>query len=106
MSDVNGEPLPIDIHKLKGVFFVRDFTGDGDYLEEKYLQADPNRLGLRVRIRFDDNESLEGVTDNTLELLTSPGFFFWPGDPKSNNRLIFVVKSALIGFAVLGVRHR
>ena len=106
MSDVNGEPLPVDLQKLKGVFFVHDFTGDGDYLEEKSLNVDPNRLGLRVRIRFDDNESLEGVTENTLELLTSPGFFFWPGDAKSNNRLIFVVKTALLGFVVLGVRHR
>ncbi len=106
MSDVNGEPLPVDLQKLKGVFFVHDFTGDGDYLEEKSLNVDPSRLGLRVRIRFDDNESLEGVTENTLELLTSPGFFFWPSDAKSNNRLIFVVKTALLGFVVLGVRHR
>ncbi len=106
MSDVNGEPLPVDLQKLKGVFFVHDFTGDGDYLEEKSLNTDPSRLGLRVRIRFDDNESLEGVTENTLELLTSPGFFFWPSDAKSNNRLIFVVKTALLGFVVLGVRHR
>ena len=37
MSDVNGEPLPVDLHKLKGLFFVRDFTGDRDYLEEKTL---------------------------------------------------------------------
>ena len=106
MSDANREPLPVDIHKLKGVFFVHDFVGDGDYLEEKSLHVDPNRVGLRVRIRFDDNESLEGVTDNTLELLTNTGFFFWPADGDSNNRLIFVVKSALIGFAVLDVRHR
>ena len=106
MSAANGEPLPVDIHRLKGVFFVHDFTGDGDYLEEKSLQTDPSRLGLRVRIRFEDNESLEGVTENTLELLRSPGFFFWPGDAKSNNRLICVIKTALIGFAVLGVRHR
>ena len=32
--------------------------------------------------------------------------FFWPGDAKSNNRLICVIKTALIGFAVLGGRHR
>lgn len=106
MSDGGGEPLPVDLHKLKGVFFVRNFEGDRDYLEEKTLQHDPMRKGVRARIRFDDNETLEGVTENSLELLTSPGFFFWPGDPKSNNRLIFVVKSALIGFTVLGVRHK
>ena len=106
MSDNNGEPLPVDLHKLKGVFFVRDFSGDREYLEEKTLQVDPNRPGVRARIRFDDNETLEGVTENSLELLVSPGFFFWPGDPRSNNRLIYVVKNALIGFRILGVRHR
>ena len=106
MSDVDGEPLPVDLHKLKGLFFVRDFTGDRDYLEEKTLNTDPDRPGLRARVRFDDNESLEGVTENSLELLVSLGFFFWPGDPRSNNRLIYVVKTALIGFTILGVRHK
>jgi hypothetical protein len=47
---------------------------------------------------------LEGVTENSLELLTDPGFFFWPGDVHSNNRLIYVLKSALIGFSILGVK--
>ena len=106
MSDMNGEPLPVDLHKLKGLFFVRDFTGDRDYLEEKTLNTDPGRRGLRARIRFEDNESLEGVTENSLDLLVNPGFFFWPGDQNSNNRLIYVVKTALIGFTVLGVRHK
>lgn len=106
MSDANGEPLPVDLHKLKGLFFVRDFTGDRDYIEEKSLNTAPSRRGLSTRIRFEDNESLEGITENTLELLVNPGFFFWPADPKSNNRLIYVVKSALIGFAVLGVGHK
>ena len=106
MSDTHGEPIPVDIHKLKGVFFVRDFTGNRDYLEEKSILHDPELPGLRVRLRFEDNESLEGVAENSLELLTSPGFFFWPADTKSNNRLIYVVKVALIGFRVLTVRHR
>lgn len=106
MSDMNGEPLPVDLHKLKGVFFVRDFVGDRDYLEEKALHSDPDRPGLRARIRFEDNETLEGVAENSLELLVAPGFFFWPADPKSNNRLIYIVKSALIGFRVLSVRHK
>jgi len=106
MSDANGEPLPVDLHKLKGLFFVRDFTGDSDYIEEKTLHANPDRRGLRARIRFEDNESLEGVTENSLEILVNPGFFFWPGDPKSNNRLIYVVKTALIGFTVLDVSDK
>ena len=106
MTDLNGEPLPIDIHKLKAVFFVRDFVGDRDFMEEKSLHHEPDRPGLRVRLRFEDNESLEGVAENSLELLTNVGFFFWPSDAKSNNQPIYVVKSALIGFTVLGVRNR
>lgn len=105
MSDLNGEPLPVELEKLKGVFFVRDFAGNRDYLEEKTMQAPPDRRGLTVRVRFEDNESLEGIAENSLELLVASGFFFWPADPKSNNKLIYVVKSALLGFSVLGV-HR
>ncbi len=106
MTDASGEPVQIDIHKLKGLFFVRDFTGNRDYLEEKTLVDDPPRPGIRVRLRFEDNEMLEGVTENSLELLVNPGFFFWPGDTQSNNRLIYVLKPALIGFSILGVKHK
>jgi hypothetical protein len=106
MTDSRGEPIPTDIHKLKAVFFVRDFAGNRDYLEQKTLVGEPARPGLRVRIRFEDNEMFEGITENTLELLVNPGFFFWPGDARSNNRLIYVVKSALLGFSILGVRHK
>lgn len=106
MSDASGEALPVDIHKLKAVFFVRDFVGNRDYMEEKSLLDDPDRPGLRARLRFEDNETLEGVTENSLELLVSPGFFFWPSDAKSNNRLIYVLKSALLGFSILSVRHK
>ena len=106
MIDASGEALSVELERMKGIFFVRDFLGDKDYLEEKTLSVDPNRPGLRARIRFDDNETLEGVTENSLELIQNTGFFFWPCDPKSNNRLIYVVKSALIGFRILSVRHK
>ncbi len=75
MSDVNGEPLPVDLHKLKGLFFVRDFTGDRDYLEEKTLNTDPGRRGLRARIRFEDNESLEGGHREFVGAFGQPGLF-------------------------------
>jgi hypothetical protein len=106
MSDRNGAAVPVDVHKLKAVFFVRDFVGNRDYMEDKTVMGEPARPGLVARVRFEDNESLEGITENTLELLSSPGFFFWPADPESNNRLIYVIKNALIGFRVLAVRHK
>lgn len=104
MKTPQGLDLPLDMEQLKGVFFVRDFEGDKNYLENKNLISDPERKGLRARIRFEDNETLEGVVENSLEPLTAKGFFFWPADPEANNEMIYVVKSALIGFRVLGVK--
>jgi hypothetical protein len=104
MRSPEGVDLPLDLEKLKGIFFVRDYEGDKNYLENKNLTSDPDRKGVRARIRFDDNETLEGVVENSIELLTAKGFFFWPADPEANNELIYVVKSALIGFSVLGVK--
>jgi Family of unknown function (DUF6982) len=104
MTTVDHHDLPVDLKQLKGVFFVRDFEGNKDHLESKILVSDPDRPGLRVRLRFEDNETMEGVVENHLDLIQSEGFFFWPADPEANNNLIFVVKSSLLGFRVLGVK--
>jgi hypothetical protein len=104
MTTLEGEELPVDLSQLKGVFFVRDFKGNENYLETKVLTTDPEQNGLRVRLRFEDNETMEGIVENQLELLESCGFFFWPADPEANNSLIFVVTSALLGFRVLSVK--
>ncbi len=104
MRSIEGGDLPLDLEQLKGIFFVRDYDGDRSYLETKSLTTDPERKGLRVRLRFEDNETLEGVVENSVDLLQAAGFFFWPADVKANNELIFVVKSALLGFRILGVK--
>jgi len=104
MTTVDSQELPVDLNQLKGVFFVRDFDGNKHHLENKILLADPERPGIRVRLRFEDNETMEGVIENHLDLLEASGFFFWPADPEANNDLIFVMKSSLLGFRVLGVK--
>lgn len=104
MTTIDNQELPVDLNQLKGVFFVRDFEGNKHHLENKILVADPERPGLRVRLRFEDNETMEGVVENHLDLLQAAGFFFWPADPEANNDLIFVMKAALLGFRVLGVK--
>lgn len=104
VTTAEGQDVAADVEKLKGVFFVREFEGDKRYFEKKLFDSEPERKGLRVRIRFEDNETMEGVAENSLELLQSPGFFFWPADSGSNNLLVYVVKSALVGFKVLGIK--
>jgi len=104
LTTFEGQEITVDIEKLKAVFFVRDFQGNKSYFENKLLREDPERIGLRARVRFDDNETMEGVVENSLELLQGPGFFFWPADHSANNLLVYVVKSALLGFKVLGLK--
>jgi hypothetical protein len=104
MTTVAGEAFTVDVEKLKAVFFVRTYEGDKGYFENKLLESDPERHGLRVRVRFDDDETMEGVAENSIDLLQGPGFFLWPADGGANNQLIYVVKSALLGFKVIGIK--
>ncbi|MFQ5791411.1 MAG: hypothetical protein ACE5JI_13145 [Acidobacteriota bacterium] len=104
LRTVEGQDLAVEVKDLKGIFFVQDFEGDPSYLESKVLESDPHRRGIRARIRFEDNETMEGVVENSLELLQTQGFFFWPADSRANTQMIYVMKAALLGFSVLGVK--
>lgn len=94
--------VPLD--NLKALFFVKTFEGRTDYQEIKFFDSHPPVEGLWVRIRFFDGEASEGVVHNSLHHLTSPGFFLKPPDPESNNEYVYVLKSSLTDFRVLGVR--
>ncbi|MFQ5694507.1 MAG: hypothetical protein ACE5HB_00805 [Terriglobia bacterium] len=98
--------VSMSLASLKALFFVRTFHGNSTYQEIKFFDAHPAIEGLWVRITFYDDERSEGVVRNSLDLLTNPGFFLKPPDPDSNNEIVYVLKSALIEFQVLGVRAR
>lgn len=98
------ETLSVPLASLKALFFVRTFEGHKEYKEVKFFDARPDIEGLWVRLRFFDQESTEGVVRNSLDLLLNPGFFLKPPDQESNNELIYVVKSSLLEFMVLGVK--
>jgi hypothetical protein len=100
----SSETLSIPLESLKALFFVKSFEGSSDYQEVKFFSASPMIKGLWVRVKFFDNESLEGVIRNSIEHLVRPGFFLKPPDPNSNNEILYVVKKSLIDFCVLGVR--
>lgn len=94
----------IDLESLKALFFVKSFEGRDQYQELKFFDAHPPVLGLWVRIKYFDGEASEGVVHNSLHYLMNPGFFLKPPDAHSNNKLIYVLKSSLVDFRVLGVR--
>jgi hypothetical protein len=65
----------------------------------------PTIRDLWVRLDFSDGEMIEGIVQNSVHCLIDDGFFVIPTDPGSNNKLLYVVKSALKDFRVLGMRN-
>jgi len=96
--------VTLSLDSLKALFFVKSFEGRTDYQEIKFFESHPPVEGLWVRIKYYDGEASEGVVHNSLHYLTTPGFFLKPPDPESNNEFIYVLKSSLTDFRVLGVR--
>jgi PilZ domain len=85
------ERIVITTAALKAVFFVRDFDGNPNYVEEKSF--DQPGYGRRIEVTFFDNEMLVGTTTNYRA--DAPGFFLNPADPRVNNLRVFVVATAI-----------
>lgn len=95
----------VSLTSLKALYFVKSFTGSTTYREIRFFEGHPAIEGLWVRMKFQDGEWAEGVIRNSRHFLTDPGFLVKPPDPQANNEMVYVVKSALADFQVLGVRH-
>lgn len=101
--DREGHLLTVPLQDVKGVFFVRDFDGDSNRPERKVFYSRPKRAGLWIRLRFKDNELLEGLIPNDLLDLPVDGFLVTPPDMYSNNLKIFIPRTALASLEVVGV---
>lgn len=99
-----GGKTVIDLRSAKALFFVKTLEGRNDYVEIKFFERNPQIEGLWIKIRFKDGEVTEGIVHNSLPFVSDTGFFLRPPDPHSNNRVVFVVKSFLNDFRVLGIR--
>ena len=80
-----GNVVSIDLRDIKGVYFVREF-GDSESPTRKTFTSRPRTEGLWVRIRFKDNEVMEGMMPNDLMQNTSDGYLINPPDLRSNTR--------------------
>jgi len=105
VTSLTEETINVPKSDIKALFFVRKFSGNKDYSEVKFFESQPRIDGLWVRIHFFDNETIEGIVANSINFLVDDGFYLKPPDPNSNNRLMYVVKSALKDFTVLGVQY-
>jgi hypothetical protein len=102
LLNTSGNVIAIDLRDIKSVHFVREF-GDSDSLLRKTFPSRPRTEGLWVRLKFKDNEVLEGMMPNDLSLTTAEGFLINPPDLRSNTQRIFVPRGALDSLTVLAV---
>jgi hypothetical protein len=87
------DALDIWVGDLKGVFFVRDFSGDPNYQERKEIFEGAKVVGKVLEVTFKDGEIVVGSSLSYDP--DRPGFFIFPIDPDWNNLGIFVVSQSV-----------
>ncbi|HUK57456.1 MAG TPA: hypothetical protein VLY20_12455 [Nitrospiria bacterium] len=82
----------VSLGELKGIFFVKDFTGKKEYQEDKgFSKPGKTFYGKKTVVHFKDGEILYGFTQNYAH--DRPGFFLYPYDSQSNNIKLFALRS-------------
>jgi len=86
---------PFDSEKVwlanqKGVFFVKDFSGNPSHIDIHFWQ-NAHDAGKPVVVTFRDGEKMYGNAE--LEEDDHRGFFIFPVDPVGNNKKAYVVNS-------------
>jgi|UPI00047E02D3 hypothetical protein len=103
-SSEDRSPVQVDLSSIKAMFFVNSFTGNSERNNLRYYIHGPEVGAIWVEVQFKDDEIMEGTVHNSIHHLIADGFFLHPSDPGSNNRLVYIPKSAIKDYRVLGVR--
>jgi hypothetical protein len=96
--------IDVPLGEIKSVFFVKSFRGDSNRKDLLFYTNGPEVGRIWVEVRFKDDEVLEGLIENSVKHLIGDGFFLRPTDFRSNNVIVYVSKSAIRSFRVLGIR--
>ena len=102
LLNTTGNVVAIDLRDIKAVYFVREFS-DSDVLTRKTFTTRPRTEGLWVRLKFKDNDVIEGILPNDLTQNPPEGFLMNPPDLRSNTQRVFVPRMALTSVTVLAV---
>ena len=101
----SGKVVLIDLAEIKTVDFVRDFSETASP-GRKTFTSRPRTEGLWVRLKFTDNDMLEGMMPNDLVQVAPEGYLITPPDTRGNTQRVFIPKSALQEMNVLAVIGR
>jgi hypothetical protein len=98
----DGEHRSLNLEDVKSIYFVREFTDEFEP-ERKTFLSRPKLDGLWVRLRFRDDDVMEGIVSNDLLDMLDTGVQLTPPDLHGNNLRMFIPRSALEEMKVLGV---
>jgi hypothetical protein len=98
----DGEHVSVAMASVKSVYFVREFP-DEFQPERKVFLSRPKLDGLWVRLRFRDEDVMEGIVANDLLDLLDNAVQLTPPDLHGNTLRLFIPRSALAEMKVLGV---
>src|SRR5215470_2182280 len=99
----SSSPSVLKVETLKALFFVKSFEGNPDYREMQYFPDAPVYEGIWVRVRFYDQEVIEGIMENNIRPFLEPGLLLTLPDRESNNEAAYVIKRSLNELQILGV---
>jgi hypothetical protein len=102
MLTLDGEHQSVALAGTKAVYFVREFQEPFEP-ERKTFLSRPKLDGLWVRLRFRDQDEVEGIVANNLLEFVDGGVQLTPPDLHGNVLRMFVPRSALLEMKVLGV---
>jgi hypothetical protein len=88
---------------VKAIFFVKSFEGKQHDDLRFYDDREPMDC-LWVRVTFQDDEVIEGIIRNDSSFVFNSCFLMSPVDPEGNNWLVYIIKTQLKNFQVLGLR--
>ncbi len=97
-----GEQRTFAVKDVRSIYFVREFADDFEP-ERKAFLSRPKLDGLWVRLKFRDEETIEGVVPNDLLSLLDHGVQITPPDLHGTTLRIFIPRTALTEMTVLGV---
>jgi hypothetical protein len=92
----------LELKDIRSIYFVREFTEDFQP-ERKAFLSRPKLDGLWVRLKFRDEDTIEGVVPNDLLSLLDHGVQITPPDLHGTTLRIFIPRTALTEMTVLGV---
>src|SRR5258708_15415188 len=108
LLNTSGNVVAIDLRDIKADYFVREFS-DSDVMSRKTFTTRPRTQGLWVRLKFKDNEVIQGLMSHDLVQNPAHGFLINPPDLRSNTQRVFVPRASLQSVTVMtvvGSAHR